>query len=271
MAVVVAATVAGCSGDDSGDGGDAAGLHATLQQSTLFETQHALRLVVGNDSDRDVELATIQLRSPLFEPVEPERRDTRLDAGSAGLSMPLPFGDARCRDDVTEGPAELVTEVDGEAVQVALDESPSDLLASMHAEECAAAAILADVDLAFGDQWEHTAPRTVTGQIELAQRHSGVSASVDEVGANMIFTVSPVNPVGAGNPWLEVGDGEPSSSLAVTIQATRCDEHAIAEYKRKYLFVALVRIGDDEPVRVDVEADGETQQALEGLIQECLE
>jgi hypothetical protein len=263
--IVVATCVmlASCAAD-----GDAnPGLQATLQRSTLFETQRALLLEVRPDGDHDLEVGAIQLSSPLFETVPPEPRDALVRASDRAVAMPLPFGAARC-DGAADGPAQLITDVDGEEVRVALDESPPGVLVALHAAECAAAAVLADVELRLGARWELTAPRTVEGDLEVVQRRPGVTAAVEDLAGNVIFSVSTDDGPG---PWLEVSDDHPSAGGVVVVYAARCDPHALIEYKRTFTLSAWVRVGGDEPVRVDVEAEGDAHRVLEELLAACLE
>ncbi|HEX6421995.1 MAG TPA: hypothetical protein VFZ79_00850 [Acidimicrobiales bacterium] len=280
VAIAVACVLAGAcsSGDDTG--GDAAAegapeageaavtsdsdLHATLQRSTLFETRRSLLLTVVHDGDSDLQVGTIQLDTPLFEPVAPEERDARLRAGGR-VGMPLPFGEPRCDDEADE-PAVLVAEIDGDEVRVAIEERPSNLLAALHDAECAAAAVLADVELRLGDAWEPTEPRTVAGRLEVAQREDGVTATVEEVLGNVIFTVR----TDETDPVIDVSDDRRSADVGVAITASRCDPHALIEYKRTFIFTASVRVGDDEPVEVDVQAEGDARRVLEDLLTTCI-
>jgi hypothetical protein len=277
-AVAVAALctiVAGCSADGGGADSQAAsqsadgepGLTATLQRSTLFETRRAFLLSVVNAPGHEVQVGAIQLSSPLFETLPPDTRDARVRADGRAVAMPLPFGDAQC-DDVAEEPPELITDVDGEEVHVALDESPAGMLSSLHDAECAAAAVLTEVELRLGDSWESTAPRTLEGEIELTQQRPGVTASVAEVLGNVIFSVGADD---APTPWLEVSDDQPSTSIHASITAARCDPHALTEYKRTFIFSAWVQVDGDEPARIDIRAEGGARAALEDLLAACLE
>jgi hypothetical protein len=268
---VVAASplVAGCGRDEGPTAAGEADLVATVQQSTLFEPQRALRLTLANGGDQDVEVSALRLASPGFEPLEPEDRSAAVQAGDR-VVVPLPLGEALCGDEQDggdEGPIELVADVDGEEVTVPLAERPHGMLADRRAEECEVAAVLADVDLRLGESWERTAPRTLAGEVELAQRRPGVTAAVEEVEGNVIFTVAADAPP---SPWLEVSDDRPAASLPVTIDASRCDPHALIEYKRTYMLAAWVQVGDAEPLRVDVEATGAARRALEDLLSACL-
>jgi hypothetical protein len=266
-AAVLFAAAVGCAGeDDTADAGETTGraarVTATLQRSTLFATHRSLRLTVINGGDQELEIGAVQLSSPLFERVPPQTRDVPVPA-SERVVIPLPFGTAQC-DDVTEEPAELITQLDGDEVHVALDEIPSGVLSDLHDAECAATAVLASVDLHFGDTWERTATRTIEGEVELAQRSSGVTAAVDEVRSNVIFAVSTTGPA------VEVTDERPSAAGQIAITAARCDPHALIEYKRTFIFSAYVEVDGGEPTLVDIEAEGGARRALEELLTSCI-
>ncbi len=274
-AAVVAtwALLAGCSGGGTADGDRSRaadepmpGLGASLQRSTLFETQRALLLDVRYDGDHDLEIGTIQLSSPLFEPVPPQARDARVRASRRPVAMPLPYGAAVC-DDVSDAPTELVTDVDGEEVRVPLDENPDDMLLALHDAECAVTAVLTDVELSLGDDWQRTEPRTIEGELAVAQLSPGTTAAVEDVLGNVIFTVSTDDDA---DPLAEVNDGHPAAAIPVVVSAARCDPHALTEYKRTFILIAWVAIDGGDPVRVDIEAEGEAHRALEELLAACL-
>jgi hypothetical protein len=272
-ALIVGVGCALASACSASDGAAAPGVEASLHRSRLFETQRKLALNVHPDGDRDVRVGAIQLDSPLFETVPPESRDALVRTSDQTVVMPLPFGAARC-DQEADGPAELVTDVDGEEVRIPLDESPSDMLADVHAAECDVAAIRADVDLRMSGRWERTAPRTVEGELELVQRRPGVTAAVDQVEGNVIFTVGTGTGSGSGEsapePVLEVSDDQTSDRVVAVAEASRCDPHALTEYKRTFTFSAWVTVADEAPLRIDVEAEGEARRALQDLLSDCL-
>jgi len=285
MCAVIALGASGCGDDDNADAGDEdsassstsaekdGGLHAIMERSTLFDPVRAFAVRVRYDGDHDVQLGAIQLRSPLFEPVAPQRRDPIVRAGGGLVTMPLRFGAARC-DAQADGPPQLLTDVDGDDVVVAIEESPSGLLEDLHARECAVAAVRADVELRFADNWVRTGPRQAEGDLELVQRHPGVAAALDELQGNVIFTAatgSAGDTGGRADPLIEVSDDQPSGKVQVAISASRCDPHALIEYKRTFIFVVWIALGDEEPVRVDIEADGEARRVLEGIRLACLD
>jgi hypothetical protein len=258
-----------------------ADLDAVLHESTLFGTRRAFRLSLHNEGADDVVVETVQLSSPLFEAVAPEDRDAPLDGGGRPLFIPLRFGEARCTDDgasADPGDAEVVAVVDGEERRIPLEQRPAEMLADVNASECAAAEVLAVLELRLGHRWTPAGPRTLTGELTAAQRRPGVTAELDELLGNVIFAVgTPAAPgtgteAGAadGAPWLAVGDDQPAGRVPVTIEAARCDPHALIEYKRTFTFVAMVSVDGAPPVRVDVTADGGARSALEELLASCI-
>jgi hypothetical protein len=209
----------------------------------------------------------------LFEPVAPQRRDPIVRAGGGLVTMPLQFGAARC-DAKADGQPELLTDADGHDVVVAIEENPPGLLEDLHARECAVAAVRADVELRFADNWVRTGPMRAEGDLELVQRHPGVAAALDEMQGNVVFNAETGSAADTGDqadPLVEVSDDQPSGKVHVAISASRCDPHALIEYKRTFIFVAWIALGDEEPVRVDIEADGEARRVLEGIRLACLD
>jgi len=277
IAVAVLFAVAiGCSGDDdtgNGAGTDAAAgegqpevpLTATLQRSTLFETHRSLRLTVTNGGTQDVEIEAVQLDSPHFELAPPQVRDVPV-AASDRVAIPLPFGTPQCGDVADEQP-EVIARIAGDDVRVAIEERPDGLLSELRDIECAASAVLASVDLHLGDTWNRTEPRTIEGEIELAQRSSGATAVLEEVRGNVIFTVRSADATGS---TVEVSDDAPAASGPIAITASRCDPHALIEYKRTFILSAYVALNGGERTRVDITAQGGARRALDELLRSCM-
>jgi hypothetical protein len=293
LSALVGVAMVGCgsSGDDAADdGADSASadetplLVADIQRSTLFDTRREFGLSLATTGDTDAQLATIQLVTPLFEPVAPTARDATLVAGGRARVMPLPYGTAVCDDaggsggDGEDGDGEdgdgdgggadlaLAAVVDGEEVRVPVTEHPDGMLATLHERECAAAAVLDDVDLALDGTWNVVDPFTATGQLTATQRSAGAEVAVDELLGNVIFGVTTTET----SPALTIDDAQPTASVGVTVSAARCDPHALTEYKRTFVFVVVVAVGDDEPVRVDVRAEGAAHDALGQLLTSCI-
>ena len=253
--VSMGAPACGSGGDDGSagsadDGSEPAVLVADLQRSTLFDTRREFGLSVAATGDTDLQLDTIQLVTPLFEAEAPTRRDTVLGAGERALVMPLPYGTAICGDGAGNGDeagdddgdgdaVELAAVVDGEEVRVRVTVHPEGMLSELHERECAAAAVLDDVELALDGEWTVLDPTTATGRLTATQRTPGITAQVDELLGNVIFGVTTAETA----PAVTVDDAAPTASVGVTVSAARCDPHALTEYKRTFVFVAVGRGG----------------------------
>lgn len=288
VAIVLGAScafLALCPGDslDSAGAGDAAtpaaadrsDVQATLQRSRLFETQRGVRVNLSNEGERDVRVEAVRLESPWFEPVPSDPRDPVLRADDGPVAMPLSFGEARCEGD-TDDPTLVILTVDGEEVTVTAEESPPDLLAGLRDAECDVAAVREQVDLRLGDRWERTAPRTVVGAITVSQLEAGAAVTVLGVEGNVIFDLDlvaagpPDPPLDPPDALAEIDDDQTAATIEIALTAARCDPHALIEYKRTFIFVALVDTGDGEPVRVDVTAEGAAQRALQASLAACI-
>jgi hypothetical protein len=243
-------------------------VHATLQRSRLFETQRGLRLNLRNDGDDEVRVEAVQLDSPSFETVPAEPRDPVLPAGRGTVAMPVPFGEADCEGD-TDGPTTVIVRIDGEDVPLEAEESPPGLLDGLHDAECTVAEVRAQADLRLDERWERTAPRTVVGDVVVDQLEPGAAVTVVGIEGNVIFDLDVVAP-DPPDPLVEVDDDRPSGRVEVRLTASRCDPHALIEYKRTFTFVALVDTGGDRPVRVDVTAEGDARAALQTSLTACI-
>jgi hypothetical protein len=283
VALLMGVAFVACSGDDDTGGTDGAstegatddsgaGFRVKLERSTLFETHRALSLTVMSDRDREMHIEGVQLDSPLFVELPPEEREARVRAGRS-TGMPLPFGEPAC-DGEADGPAQLVATVDGDEVHVPIDESPSDLLATMHGNECAEVEVHEQIDLQLDDGWQRTGPTTIEGDLVMAQRDGGVTAAIDQITGNVLFTVLTDDPAGDANDpagtWLEVSDDQPSTTGHIQIKVARCDPHALIEFKRPFVLTGFVRLGDADVVRVDIEAQGSARQTMGELMSGCL-
>jgi len=179
--------------------------------------------------------------------------------------MPLPYGESRC--DGEAGDHTLVALVEGREVRVPLAQEPGRVVDDLHAAECTDAHIRSQVAVAFGDEWEVTAPRVAEGLLTLEGLVPGAEARVEALEGNVIFgLVAP----GAGPPVLSVGAGQERDEVRVVVSANRCDTHAMIESKRTFVYRATIRLGDDPPFALDVRPDEVTHEVLERLLRACL-
>ncbi len=236
----------GSSPDDATPGA-AAALRVTATRSSLFDSQRTFRLEVANEGDQPVALGRVRLDSPLFDAVPTPARDTEVPPGGS-LLIPLPYGDARCEP--AARPSAVVAQVGGSEVALPLGEDPPDLLADLHALECAQAQVRERVDVVFGDDWQAVGPVSAAGELRLRARGDG-AATVEAIEGNIVFGVRAPDRV----PLLAVDAGAPEDVVPVVLVVDRCDTHALIESKRTFKFPLEVRLDGGEPAAVVLEAE----------------
>lgn len=259
--------LAACADDGGGQvGGGATGveLTATATRSSLFDSQRTFRLELTNDGDAPVTVASVQLDSPLFEPVPASSRDTQLAPGQR-LLLPVPYGPSICPG---AGPSNLVTLVSGDEVVVPLDQVPVEVMDALHEVECGEAAVRDAADVAFGDDWTSTGARSARGEVVVAT-HGETEVTVDGVHGNIVFGVRGAD---TDPPLLTVAGAGEVGRLPLELVVDRCDTHALIESKRTFKFPLEVRLDRGPPALVVLEAEpgSPTRDVLGGLIQACI-
>jgi hypothetical protein len=240
------------------------GLVAELGTNRLFAVNRAFGLVLRNLGEEPVVVRGVQLDSPQFATRPRTERDMTLQPGGRRLVVPLPYGEVRCdgKPEATFGVVVVLD--DGEELHLDAPEEYDGAVGRLHDRECAAADVLDRVDITFGDDWTRDGS-VISGELSLEQRRSGESVAIDDAVGNVIFTLV----LEDAHPVLRVSDNEPTAHVPVTISADRCDPHAVAEFKRPYVFLSWVAIGDGDPVPVELELQGGARAALVDLIAAC--
>jgi hypothetical protein len=258
-ALVALALLAACGGSsDPAAPERASGLVASVGTSRLFQPRHELGLGLQNLGDEDLPVVDVQLESSLFATVPPTPRQMTFPAGSRRFTVPVAYGDPRCDGDDASITA-VVRLDDGRSLRVAASDDGS--VVALHQRECAAAEVLEQADIRFGDDWERNGD-SIAGELLVDQRGEQ-DVTVADAAGNVIFTLV------ADVAGLRVSDDEPSARVPVTISADRCDPHAVAEFKRPMVFLLRAAVGDDEPVPVELEATGASREVLEELLATC--
>ena len=267
LVVLAAAAVAGC-GESEQSGPEpttepVAGLVAELGTNRLYAVDRAFGLALENVSDESVVVSSLRLESPLFAADAPTDQEVTVTPGRR-LVVPLPYGEVRCDVEPTGTFGIAVVLAGGQAHHLEAVEEYDGAVARLHQRECAAAEVHQRVDLAFGDRWDVDGG-AARGALTMAQRWRGDPVAVDDVVGNVIFTLV----LEQAHPVLRVSDGAPTATVPVTVRADRCDPHAVAEFKRPYVFLSWVAVGDGAPVPVELELTGGARVALDALIAAC--
>jgi hypothetical protein len=269
--LLAVAALGGCGGDDHaasvvpGPPRPVGGLLATVGTNRLYAPDHELGLGLENVGDEPVTVTAVQLVSPLYTAEPMTAQEVLLEPTGRRFVIPIPYGEPRCGDDVEVAFEVVLVLDDGRQLRVPATEEFDGALQRLHARECGAAEVRAVADIGFGDDWRRDGI-AVRGEMVLDQRVEGAAVAVDDAVGNVIFTLAIDAP---GRPVLRVDDAEPSARVPVTISADRCDSHAVAEFKRPFVFLSWVAVDDGEAVPVELELTGAARAALEDLMATC--
>ncbi|MGV3757976.1 MAG: hypothetical protein ACO1PW_00340 [Actinomycetota bacterium] len=235
---------------------------ATIDVNRMFALQRAHGLGLRNVGDEVRTVVAVGLESPLYERAAMDEREVVLRPGARQLVMPVPYGTARCEGDPEVAFTAVVRFADGTELRVPAAEGNEGTLARLHAKECAAAAVAESVELR-ADDWVR-AGSTATGSLTLVAQRPGVEADVTELAGNVIFSLHP-----AEGASLRLAAGEEEATIEVVLRAERCDQHALAEVKRPFVFGAWVALGDAEPALVELHPTGAALAAVQEIFATC--
>lgn len=238
------------------------GLVATIDVNRMFAIDRAHGLGLRNVGDEARTVVAVGLESPLYEPAAMDEREVVLRPGARQLVMPVPYGTARCDGEPDVSFAAVVRLADGRELRVPAVEANAGALARLHAKECAAAAVVRSVELR-ADDWERDGT-TATGPLALVAQRPGVEAEVTELAGNVIFSLH-----AADGARLRLEAGEQEATVEVVLRAERCDQHALAEVKRPFVFGAWVSLDGAEPALVELHPAGPALDAVQEIFATC--
>jgi hypothetical protein len=240
------------------------GVLAEIGTNRLYSVNRAFGLALWNVGDEPVVVEQVQLDSDQFVTVPIVDRDATLQPHGRRFVLPLPYGEVRCDVEPADTFEVVVAVAGGAELRLDATEEYAGAVGRLHARECATADVLERVDITFGDEWAQDGI-TTSGELRMSQRHPGEPVAMDDAVGNVIFTLA----LEEAHPVVGVTDEAPRASVPVTISADRCDPHAVAEFKRPYVFLSWVAVGDGDPVPVELVLTGRARQALVDLIATC--
>lgn len=227
------------------------GLVVTVERSRLFEQRRSLAVSIENRTERTVTVVDPWLDTGRHEVADAEPRTVTLPPGRL-LSFPVPYGKARCGR--VEEVAVVHAVVDGTPAWFEAAVGPR--IRAAHARECAGERARSAVELGFADDWAADGA-VATGTLTVRPLEPDVQ--VVDVRTSIVF----VTTAGTSLPT--------DRDLPLTVSAGRCDAHALIESKKTFTVAVHVRVGDDDPVPVEILVeDGPARSALDQAIEACV-
>jgi hypothetical protein len=265
---LLVALLGGCSGGSRAPaeaGHGARAVVATVEQDLSSQARGVLQVTFRNTGDQSFTFAEVRVVDARFDPLAPTRRDVTVPVGGRELTVPLPFGAAKC-DGSAGGTPESRIEVRDAVAElraVSIDDRGRSFLDRLHAAACGQQAITNAVSLTFGS-FEPAGRATVRGVLRLERRLQGEAITVADVRGNVIFALSVPPP---GSVPVALAPGEQTAVLPLELSASRCDPHALTGYTKTYRFRVFVIVGSRPAHSVEVEAVGPEQSLLTAALQ----
>jgi hypothetical protein len=242
--------------------GPVEGILATVDVNRLFALERAHGLGLRNVGDEVRTVVAVGLESPLYGDAPLDDREVVLRPGARQLVMPAPYGPARCDGDPEVAFTAVVRFVDGTELRVPAAQPHPGTLARLHAKECAAAAVQESIEL-LAEDWVRDGD-TAHGTLSLVAGRPGVEAEVTELAGSVIFSLQTVD-----GATLRLAAGDEEADVEVTVRAERCDQHALAEVKRPFVFGAWVSLDGAEPALVELHPKGAALAAIQEIFATC--
>jgi hypothetical protein len=240
------------------------GVTVFVEFPRYLQLQRRLEVAVDNASDTEVEVTSLALRSPLFEPVEAEERDTLVEIGRR-RDMQIGLGPAVCPAPTGASTVEIEATLDGvtQTGVVEVDPAPLDRIS---AQECGTEFVLDHVDVGFSPEFT-VADGLVDTTLDLGRTQGDDPITVTAVRGSVLIELAGAE---GSTPLASMASGEDSLAIPVRMRIIRCDPHAVIESKKTFQLATWVAIGDREAQHIVISPEGELRAALEELIQECL-
>jgi hypothetical protein len=241
-----------------------AGVTVFVEFPRYLQLQRRLEVAVDNASDTEVEVTSLALRSPLFEPVEAEARDTLVEIGRR-RDMQIGLGPAVCPAPTGASIVEIEATLDGvtQTGVVEVDPAPLDRIS---AQECGTEFVLDHVDVSFSPEFT-VAEGVVDTTLDLGRRQGDDPITVTAVRGSVLIELAGAE---GGTPLANMASDQDAVAIPVRMRIIRCDPHAVIESKKTFQLATWVAIGDREAQHIVISPEGELRAALEELIQECL-
>lgn len=236
------------------------------------EPKHQVHLSFVNHEPQPVLVETVQLASPDFELLPPDRHAYWLPANERIIvDLAAQYGRGVCGGAIPAAarPAETVVRLartGGQPAEYRLPApDPDHYLDRMLKEECQAQRIESAIEISLSGPWRPTTTPdgrpTVTATVT-AQLKETAAIELTQMTGSVLYTVL------SEQPLARLATPGSRAEVVVNLVNNRCDPHAVAEAdsKQAYLFELWVGIDGAAPMAIELVPDETGKAALRGLI-----
>ncbi|MGY1801843.1 hypothetical protein ACI78T_01020 [Blastococcus sp. SYSU D00922] len=216
------------------------------------------RFQVRITASQEFTVTSVALDSPGFAALPPAAETAEFEPGRV-IDLPAPYGAPVCDAEPLPAAARLTVVRPGGAEETVRAPLSADVLQLIHDEECAVEVVTEVVDVAVSDLAEEG--DALVGALTLTRRQGDDPVVVSTLDRSVLVEAS------ADGLPLELRAGVPSARTDVSFTPATCDPHVLSETKKPYVFPLIVRVGDDEPVAMDLPLDQAAKDRLAALVQ----
>ncbi|GAB7047116.1 hypothetical protein [Catenuloplanes indicus] len=240
-------------------------LSAELVQHRTDQVARTVKIQLSNRGDAPVQVVRAELRSPSFTGAGPIDTDTLVLTGDVRTDIRIGYGRGVCTGPARTLTAEPATAVlgvrNGDGVrEVALPlPHPSELLTSLLRADCEQAEV-ARVATATLTGLAERPDGALDATVRLTRTGGTEPVRMTEIRGSVLYTLT----AAPGTHTLAAGAA--TLDVPLTIDANRCDPHALGEVKKPYEFPVWLAVGDAPAVYTLIEVPPAAQEILFGFV-----
>jgi hypothetical protein len=242
-----------------------AGIDVFVEFPRYLQLQRRLEVAFDNQGDEEITVDAVALRSPLFAPVDLDEQGTRIESGRR-RDLQIDLGPAVCPAPGATADIEVVAEIDG-TVQHGLLEVPVEPLQQISDAECGQALVLQQVEIGLAAA-SSDAGGVIQTALTLRRLDGDQPVELSSLRGSVLIELTAATPA---VPIATLPSGQDAVDVPVLMRVIRCDPHAVIESKKTFQLSVWLAVGDDEPQRLFITPEGELLDALQTLIDDCLQ
>ncbi len=249
-------------------------LRVSVEQYRTDEVARTVEVAFHNDGPLPVRVSRVDLELPSFEGTGPVTVDALLPPNGLRVDVPVPFGTGRC-DGVHTSPraaaSTVVADVAPEggqarSLRLALAD-PNPMLDKLLHLDCEAARLHRAASIHFGDWTAY--PGGLHGNLVVDRGEEDTAVRVDDLTGSIMYTIDAPGP----RPLGTLAPGQRRLAIPVTATPGRCDQHALAEIKKPFVFPAWVTLsqrgsgdGEMEQLYTEIVVSDADRNALDTML-----
>jgi hypothetical protein len=253
------------------------GVGASLERYREDDVPNRIQIQVTSSVKGLVELTELRLVSPAFGELPAAATRHTLGEGQRA-DLPVQLGRAQCSSPPKlneSAPSGLSFAVGKMAVNgsVATDvripiTDVRNVIDRLYGPACTVQAVGYAASIEFGPTWvdtEYEGKPAATGTLRIARKNSSEPITITEIRGSVLLRFRPEKP--PNEMLIALGAREQLAEVPVLlVQSGDCRPHAIADSKHTFFLPAVVTIGSNPTVVIDVMPDAKSQIQLSAMI-----